>query len=91
MDYRIIYHPRVEDEDIPALPDTIKQRVLEAIVGRLMTHPAAYGKPLRRTLAGYRKLRIGDWRLIYRLQEEDVKILIIGHRSKVYESVLYRL
>lgn len=91
MDYRISYYHEVIDEDIPALPDTIKQRVKQAIDERLMTYPSAYGKPLRRTLSGYRKLRIGDWRLIYRVEDDTIKIIIIGHRSKVYQSVFQRL
>lgn len=91
MDYRISYYQEVVDADIPVLPETIKQRVKQAIEERLILRPDAYGKPLRRTLSGYRKLRIGDWRVVYRVQGDMVKIVIIAHRSKVYQVVLNRI
>ncbi len=91
MEYRILYHPRVAAEDIPTLPDTVKLRVRRAIEGRLATHPDLYGKPLRRGLHGFRKLRIGDWRIVYRIDDGDVKILIIAHRSKIYQEVFERV
>lgn len=91
MGYKIVYHPRVENEDIPTLPETIRERIKQVIDNRLITHPGAYGKPLRTSLSGYRRLRIGDWRLIYRVDGDMVKILIIAHRSKVYQFVFHRL
>lgn len=91
MEYRISYYQEVVDVDIPVLPETIKQRVKQAIDERLISRPDAYGKPLRRTLSGYRKLRIGDWRVVYRVQDDTVKIIIIAHRSKVYDRVFHRL
>ena len=84
MGYRILYHPKVEDEDIPALPSTVMQRVKKVIDERLVTHPDMYGKPLRKWLSGYRKLRIGDWRIVYRIDDNEVKIIMIAHRSCVY-------
>ena len=43
-----------------------------------------YGKPLRRSLKNYRKLRIGDYRVIFKIEIDMVKILVIQHRSAVY-------
>ncbi len=91
MDYRISYHPRVDTEDIPTLPDTVKMRMKKAIDDRLVTYPDLYGKPLRKSLHGFRKLRIGDWRIVYRIDDREVKILIIAHRSKVYQHVFERV
>ncbi|MBM3189704.1 MAG: type II toxin-antitoxin system RelE/ParE family toxin [Chloroflexi bacterium] len=41
---------------------------------------------LRGPLAGQWRYRIGDWRVIYRVQEEEriVTILLIAHRSSAY-------
>ncbi|MDP2630026.1 MAG: type II toxin-antitoxin system RelE/ParE family toxin [Candidatus Uhrbacteria bacterium] len=91
MGYRILYHPKVEDDDIPALPGTVIQRVKKAIDERLLTRPDMYGKSLRKGLSGYRKLRIGDWRIIYRIDDNEVKIIMIAHRSKVYGLVFDRM
>ena len=33
---------------------------------------------------GLYKLRVGDWRLIYKLEKEAVLFVTLGHRSDVY-------
>ncbi|MDP3997816.1 MAG: type II toxin-antitoxin system RelE/ParE family toxin [bacterium] len=50
-----------------------------------------YGKPLRRSLKGYRKLHVGDYRVIFRIAGHAVKILIIQHCSRVYDVAPKRL
>jgi len=47
-----------------------------------MGEPELYGKPLRRSLKGYRKLRVGDYRVIFRIEKHFIKIFVIQHRSK---------
>lgn len=91
MDYKIVYHSKVDKQDIPLLPDTIKMRVKRAIDERLISYPDLYGKPLRKGLHGFRKLRIGDWRIVYRIHTKEVRILIIAHRAKVYQDVFERV
>ena len=85
--FEIVYHHKVVSDDIPKLSASWKIKIREAIEKKLMTHPDLYGKPLRRSLKGYRKLRIGDYRVIFRIEEKTVKILIIGHRSIVYKEI----
>jgi len=85
--FEILYHHKVVSDDIPKLSASWKVKIREAIEKKLMTHPDLYGKPLRRSLKGYRKLRIGDYRVIFRIEEKTVKILIIGHRSIVYKEI----
>ena len=85
--FEILYHHKVVSDDIPKLSASWKIKIREAIEKKLVTHPDLYGKPLRRSLKGYRKLRIGDYRVIFRIEEKTVKILIIGHRSIVYKEI----
>lgn len=85
MSFEIQYHELVYREDIPKLPKTLKERIKRAIEEKLMIHPEMYGKPLRRSLKGFRKLRVGDYRVIFQLTGKIVKIFIIQHRSKIYE------
>ena len=89
--FNVFYHYLVVRDDIPRLPGELKERVRRAIEERLTTHPDLYGKPLRRSLKGYRKLRIGDWRVIFRIEKNAVKILIIRHRSVAYAEAEKRL
>jgi mRNA interferase RelE/StbE len=44
-------------------------------------HPGDYSTNLK----GYWKLRVGDWRVIYKIEARTVTILRIGHRREVYE------
>ena len=88
--FDIVYHESVVKEDIPRLSTTDKARVKKAIEEKLSTAPEAFGKPLRKSLKGYRKLRVGDYRLIFRIEDQTVKVLFISHRSLVYQVALKR-
>ena len=54
---------------------------------RLITAPDQYGEPLRKTLKGYWKLRVGDYRIVYKVVKNEIRVLGIIHRKKVYEAV----
>lgn len=90
MSYEILYHEAVVKKDIPPLADSIKEMIKNAIEQKLVTHPDVFGKPLRRSLKNYRKLRVGDYRVIFRIQSKQVKIMIIAHRSFVYRDIFKR-
>jgi len=91
MNYKVFYHELVVKEDLPKLGQRIKLQIKKAIETRLMASPEIFGKPLRRSLRGYRKLRAGDYCVIFSIQGNKVKIFIIGHRSMVYEKIRARL
>ena len=82
---KINYHPRVKSDDIPRLSSNIAVRIENAIRRRLMVNPIKYGFYLRGTLNGYRKLRVGDWRIIYRIVDKEIRIIAIGNRKDVYK------
>ena len=82
--FSLVYHPLVA-KDIVGINRDIRQRLAKAIQERLSSHPESYGKPLRGDLAGYWTLRVGDYRVIYKMVERTVFILRIGHRREVYE------
>lgn len=85
MLYEPRYHPEVAS-DIAGFPKNIKERIRKAIEERLILDPIRFGEPLRRSLAPYRKLRVGDYRVIYQVQGSTVVILKIGHRKEVYKK-----
>jgi mRNA interferase RelE/StbE len=87
VEYTLRYHPSVKDEDIPKLDKAIAARIKKAIETKLLIAPQKYGIPLRRTLKGYWKLRVGDYRIVFRVK--DIEILVFGvlHRKEVYEIV----
>ena len=85
MAYRLLYHPAVLKEDLRKIPSDAKEKVKYVIEARLIDDPVLAGKPLRQSLKGHRKLRVGDWRIIYRIDRKDIIILKIGHRREVYQ------
>lgn len=85
--YTLLYHKKVTDTDIPKLDPKVRLVIKRAIETKLDTSPELYGKPLRQTLAGYRKLRVGDYRVIFKIKGKIVYILLIAHRSIAYREV----
>ncbi len=90
MKFEVEYHELVLREDIPKLSAPWKTKIRQAIEARLMTRPEFYGKPLRKSLKGYRKLRVEDYRVIFRIETNTVKIIMIAHRSVVYTRIAKR-
>lgn len=84
--YQVEYISSVVEEDIPDLPKTIAKIIKKAIEERLMIDPVGFGKPLRYSLKGHRRLRVGDYRIVYRIDATTVLIVAIKHRKDVYEQ-----
>ena len=91
MSFDIHYHKLVVKEDIPRLSSEWRRKIKHAIENRLTTHPEVYGKSLRQSLKGYRKLRVGDYRVIFRIESMAIKIFIIQHRSIIYKMIQKRI
>ena len=87
MVYALKYHPSVQSEDLPKLDRKTRDRIKKAIEERLAIAPQDYGEPLRRTLKGYWKLRVGDYRVVFKFQSKTIIILGIRHRKEVYQIV----
>ena len=90
MPYSILYHPEAE-RDIEVLDKKQRKIIADAIKTRLANEPEKYGKPLRGSLKGYWKLRVGDIRVVFKIVKNEVEILGIIHRKIVYEKIVRRL
>ncbi len=91
MAFTVKYHPDVREIDLPRINVKMRERIRKAIESRLMTAPQEYGLPLRKSLGGYWKLRVGDFRIVFKVQGEVVYVLGIRHRKKIYEEVPGRI
>ena len=78
-------------EDLPSIPRNLKRRIADAIETRLTETPQQFGAPLRKTLKGYWKLRVGDYRVVFKVVTAEVTILAIRHRKQVYQDVIRRI
>jgi len=90
MTYKLAYHPDVKKVDLKKIDEKNKAIIKRAIEERLSTHPESYGKPLQRTLKGYWKLRIGAYRVVFKISGNEVLILGIVHRKTIYKEVRKR-
>jgi mRNA interferase RelE/StbE len=79
--FTVKYHPDVREVDLPRINVKMWERIRRAIESRLMTAPQKYGLPLRKSLGGYWKLRVGDYRIVFKVQGEVVYVLGIRHRK----------
>ncbi|MEL6359020.1 MAG: type II toxin-antitoxin system RelE/ParE family toxin [Bacteroidota bacterium] len=84
--YTLEYLEVVVREDILRLPKTVKLRIKRAVEERLTTNPVGFGQPLRYSLQGYRRLRVGDYRIVYciNIRIHKVQIAAIKHRKDIY-------
>ncbi|WP_434732356.1 type II toxin-antitoxin system RelE family toxin [Wolbachia endosymbiont of Zygogramma bicolorata] len=86
--YTIKYLKSVREEDIPSLPENIKTGIKKAVRERLTVDPIKLGELLHHSLKGHRRLRVSNYRIIYRVNtvEHKVTIVAIGHRDTIYEK-----
>ncbi|MEH2377630.1 MAG: type II toxin-antitoxin system RelE/ParE family toxin [Nostoc sp.] len=65
------------------------QKKLDRCFERLKIEPrnSPNIKPLKGDLSGYYRYRVGEYRVIYQIDDDlnQVTIILIGHRSRVYE------
>lgn len=87
MTWRVIYHQEVAD-DLEALGRYAARAVLKAIEERIRDGaPDQSGKPLTGELAGCRRIRSGDVRIVYRVDTGIVEVLIIAVGPRRNEEV----
>jgi len=84
--FEITYHPKIKD-DLERVGKTEFLRIRETIEKKLMTRPQLYGARLRGELREYWKLRVGNYRVVYKIGNKKVFVLMIGHRKEIYKMV----
>ena len=86
--YIIYYQKQVIRKHIPDLPITIRKSIKAAIEERLGVDPIGFGKPLQYSLRGLRRLRVGDYRIVYFVDRLDISITIVAikHRKDIYDD-----
>ncbi|MCY4013762.1 MAG: type II toxin-antitoxin system RelE/ParE family toxin [Gammaproteobacteria bacterium] len=71
-------------KELKRLDRAVRSRIASHI-DRLAEHPYA-GSALKGDLRGLRRLRVGEYRVVYEIQEEALVILVvrIAHRREAY-------
>jgi len=85
-----MFEVRVTDEaqtEFESLPMTMQPRIQELFL-RLIHWPEVSGiKPLRGELKGSYRIRSGDWRVLFRVDQpaKQITVFRIANRRDVYE------
>lgn len=89
MTWKVEFDDRARRE-LRKLDASAQRNILHYLRERLATDqdPRRFGAPLRRNLAGLWKYRIGAYRLVCRIEDGLVTVLVlrVGHRKDVYEE-----
>lgn len=70
------------EKGLRSLEKPIKEAVLEQV--KALKKDPYIGKKLHGHLKGKFSLRIGNYRVIYAIEERRVILLTVGHRKKIY-------
>ncbi len=77
------------EKSLKGLDNTAKKRI-SAFIDSLIenTNPRSSGKALQGSLKGLWRYRIGDYRLICQIKDNELIILLleIGHRKDIYKN-----
>lgn len=88
MTWKIVYKKSIK-KDLKQLSPEVKSIIEQVINEKLKVDPIKFGTPLRKTLKGLFKLRIGNYRLVYSIQKQTITVFVIkiAHRRDVYKKV----
>ena len=93
--YRVVIDELVLEKDFKKINLADQKRILTAIRKKLTTEPKKFGRPLRGELKKYWKLRVGKYRVIYEILEDQVLVyvILVGFRrdEDVYKAAVSRL
>ncbi len=93
--WNVALHRLVIEEDFKRINQHDQSIILKTIRKKLGTAPEKYGSPLRHDLKGFRKLKISDYRVVYKIEKAEVKVYVVkvGLRKdeKVYREMMQRL
>lgn len=85
-EYELVVAPPAARALSDQLPDAVAAAVIEFLETALVREPRRVGKPLRGDLAGIWSARRGTYRILYRVREDPVEVVVlrIEHRRDVY-------
>ena len=86
--YKIFFHEKVK-EDLKEIPKSHLLAIKKAIDERLGMRPYDFRALSGDKYKGLYRLRLSDFRIIYRIDENfrKVTVLAIGHRRLVYKDL----
>jgi mRNA interferase RelE/StbE len=86
MSYGVEFNPQAL-EDLKAVPKPQRKRIITKIDWLAANFESVHPQPLSANLAGFYKLRVGDYRVVYEVNRMVCVLTIerVGHRRDVYD------
>jgi mRNA interferase RelE/StbE len=81
--FSLVYTKRAI-RDIRELDASIKLRIGKALL-RFREDPMKYAERITDPRLGSYRFRIGDFRVVFDLEGEDIVVLRVGHRRDIYK------
>lgn len=83
MKYSLVYTRRSE-RDIKKLEPNTKDRISKALL-RYAEDPLRFAEKLSDPILGEYRFRIGDYRVVFDIEGNEIVVLRIGHRREIYK------
>jgi mRNA interferase RelE/StbE len=83
--YRLAYTGRAI-KDIRRLEQKVKERIGKTLL-RYAEEPFKYAEKLTDSRLGEYRFRIGDYRVIFDLEGDEIVVLRVGHRRDIYRTL----
>ncbi|MEK7282023.1 MAG: type II toxin-antitoxin system RelE/ParE family toxin [Chloroflexota bacterium] len=84
MKFRLVYTSRAV-RDIKGIDSQSRERIKETLE-RYSESPANYAKKMVDPALGTYRFRIGEYRVIFDIEDNDIVILRVGHRRDIYRK-----
>lgn len=82
MNFNLVYTHRA-DKDISRLDTLTRKRIAKVLV-RYKDDPLKYAEKIADPRLGSYRFKIGDYRIIFDIEGDDIVILKAGHRKDIY-------
>lgn len=82
MDYRIVFSKRAM-RDISRLEPEIKEKIGHTL-GRYGKDPLNYARKMIDPSLGSYRFRVGDYRVIFDIEGDEIVVLRVDHRKEIY-------
>jgi mRNA interferase RelE/StbE len=83
--YKLLFDDKVT-KDLKKIDKAWQKKILKKIKTTLIDNPKS-GKKLIGNLSSYYRIRVGDYRVIYEVKDDEIIVLVvkIKHRKDIYK------
>jgi len=84
MTHKLVYTRRAA-RDISKLQRSVKERIKRSLE-KYAEDPFSHARKMADPTLGTYRFRIGEYRVIFDIEDDKLVILRLGHRSKIYRD-----